>query len=377
VRRDQSDDRLIGIEFLRFAAAFGVLVWHYQNFMITGTQDVVYVREAQPLYWLLAPLYAYGNAGVELFWCISGFIFTWKYIEPIRTGGVTFGRFMMLRFSRLYPLHFATLLLVAGLNAAYFSRHGSFFVFPVNDLKHFLLNLGFASQWGFQTDRSFNGPIWSVSVEILVYFLFFGISRVWRGNIWSDIGIAMLASAVYAMLRRYTGIKLEVFGAITFFYIGAATCHGYRTLTGLTARQRHQTTIILAAVILATCALVATRVLKVAGASLAMFPAAILFVQMVIRPRSRRVGAAITGVGNLTYASYLIHFPLQIAIILTLEDVGIAAPDLFYGPWLLPAYLGLVLGLSVAVFHGFERPAQNWLRGLGRRSAVVPNQVRS
>ena len=114
--------------------------------------------------------------------------------------------------------------------------------------------------------------------------------------------------------------------------------------------------------------LVAAKVLKIAGASLAMFPAAILLAQLAVRPRTERGAAAIRFVGNLTYASYLIHFPLQIAIILVLEAAGIAPADLFYGPWLLLAYLVLALGLSVPVFYGFERPAQHWLRSRFRGS---------
>ena len=369
--RMQEDDRLIGIELLRFAAAFGVLIWHYQNFLIGGPDHPDFIPQAQPLYALLAPLYAYGDSGVELFWCISGFIFTWKYLQPNYDGGVSFGRFIWLRFSRLYPLHFATLLLVAALNAAYFARHGAYFLYPVNDLKHFLLNLGFASYWGFQADKSFNGPIWSVSVEILVYFLFFGLSRIRLGNVWTDIGIAILASAVYALLRRYAGIKLEVFGAITFFYIGATACRMNALLVALPPHRRRAATAALSGTVLLTCVLVGSHVLKIAGASLVMFPAAILLAQRAIRPRSLRWRSAIEAVGNLTYASYLIHFPLQLTIVLILESTPFTAVDLFYGPWLLPAYLILVLGLSVPVFRGFERPAQQWLRGFGRQRVLV------
>ena len=34
------------------------------------------------------------------------------------------------------------------------------------------------------------------------------------------------------------------------------------------------------------------------------------------------------------------------------------------GPWLLVFYVGAVLGLSVVVFRGFERPMRRWLRGV-------------
>ena len=368
--RGAGDDRLVGIELLRFAAAFGVLIWHYQNFLIGALDHPEFIRSSQPFWAVLAPLYSYGNAGVQLFWCISGFIFTWKYLAPINAGSVSLGRFLWLRFSRLYPLHLVTLLLVAALNAAYFAGHGSYFLYQVNDLRHFLLNLGFASYWGFQSDYSFNGPIWSVSVEILVYVLFFGLCRLWRGTLWTDIGVVIAASIAYAMLRRFGGIKLEVFGATTFFYIGAATCRIYAMLG---AHRQGRVAFVLAGVVALSCLLVALGALKIAGASLALFPAAILLAQVAIRPRSERAVAAIAAVGNLTYASYLLHFPLQLALVLVLERAGVAAADWFHGPWLLLVYLALVLGLSALVFHGFERPAQNWLRRLGQaqRDAAV------
>lgn len=357
-RPSGTTDRLIGIELLRFGAALGVLIWHYQNFMIGAPGHHAYAMADQPLYVPLAPLYLYGDHGVALFWCISGFIFAWKYRETIRAGRVSFGRFIWLRFSRLYPLHLATLLIVAALNGLYFARHGEYFIYAVNDLKHFVLNVFFASYWGFQADKSFNGPIWSVSVEILVYFLFFAVSRRVRGSIWTDIATIVLASIAYSALRRFAGIKLEVFGAITFFYIGTATCE-------LHARLSPRAVWPLVAIVAGCCALVATHVLKVAGASLVLFPAAILLCQLIVRPHTARAAGAIEALGNLTYGSYLVHFPMQIAIVLVLERWGIPAETLFYGPYLLPAYLILVLGLSVAVFHGFERPAQNWLRRFG------------
>ena len=37
----------------------------------------------------------------------------------------------------------------------------------------FILNFFLVSGWGFEKGPSFNGPVWSVSVEIIIYFFFF------------------------------------------------------------------------------------------------------------------------------------------------------------------------------------------------------------
>ncbi len=357
------NERLVGVEVLRFAAAFSVLVWHYQNFWVPGSEAEVFSRVAQPYAWFLAPFYLYGQAGVQLFWCISGFIFTWKYQAPIHERRVSFGRFAWLRFSRLYPLHLATLLIVAGLNTVYFWRHGTYFVYQTNDLKHFLLQLAFASQWGFQDDNSFNGPVWSVSVEVPVYFLFFLLTRRVRGSFLTDVAVIILASIAYQGLRQGASIKLEVFGAITFFYLGAAT---YRAWSWARANAvRHvRATWAAAAVVAAMCAAVALHILKMSGAELAMFPAAILFVQLAVRPASPNAAKSMEFIGNLTYATYMTHFPLQIALVLGFEVMGARLADFFPTWWLLPLYLGVVTILAPAVFFGFERPAQAWLRSM-------------
>src|SRR6218665_1310018 len=106
---------LLGLELMRFACALAVLVWHYQHFYYVGGVPVGFSREAQPWFQWLQPLYHHGFLGVQAFWCLSGFIFFWKYAQPVAGGRVAGWRFAALRFSRLYPLHLLTLLAVAAL----------------------------------------------------------------------------------------------------------------------------------------------------------------------------------------------------------------------------------------------------------------------
>ena len=63
----------------------------------------------------------------------------------IRDHAVGAWRFLIRRFSRLYALHLATLLLVAALQAGYAAQHdGQTFVYGNNDVPHFLLQLAYA-----------------------------------------------------------------------------------------------------------------------------------------------------------------------------------------------------------------------------------------
>jgi peptidoglycan/LPS O-acetylase OafA/YrhL len=366
LRRD-AGERLIGLELLRFLAAVGVLVWHYQHFMFVGHDQAAYDWNRLPFRWLFEPFYTYGYEGVELFWCISGFIFTWKYGALISRAGLSFGRFAMLRFSRLYPLHLATLLIVAALQFVYFTRHSETFVYLFNDTAHFVMNLFFANWWGFQSGESFNGPSWSVSAEVLIYIVFFWVARR-AGPGWRIDTLALLGFAIAApVAKSLFGIKLAFTGAGTFFYLGALTCHLHHRIELSGARWRHRCAWASAGLIAVCAALVATHVLKIAGASLLMFPAAVLLVQLTVRPEGERVRALLTGLGNLTYASYMLHFPMQLATMLILGELAVPVQPLVYTDWFMLAYLGGVLAMAFVVFRWVERPAQALLRGLGRR----------
>lgn len=370
--RREAGERLIGLELLRFLAAVGVLVWHYQHFMFVGHDSLGWDADRLPIRWLLAPFYTYGYAGVELFWCLSGFIFTWKYgplIAPaMRRTALSFGRFALLRFSRLYPLHLATLLIVTALQQVYVAGRGQAFVYQFNDAWHFAQSLLFANWWGFQSGELFNGPSWSVSAEVLIYLVFFWITRRfgsgWRTDLWALFGFSVAAWVAKGLF----GIKLAFTGAGTFFYLGALTCHLYDWIETQDRRWQRRISLACAVVVAACAGMVATHVLKIAGASVAMFPAAVLMVQLAVRPNGKAARAFLSDLGNLTYASYMLHFPMQLAAILVIGALSVPIQSLIYSDWFMLAYLGSVLAMAAVVFRWIERPTQAWLRGLGRSS---------
>src|SRR5205085_1661265 len=106
-------------------------LWHYQHF-------------APSLYPYAAPLALFYREGwrlVDLFFCLSGFVFFMNYESTINEGRISFKRFMLLRISRLYPLHLFTLILVTALQGVLFARTGAFRLYAENDLAHFIINL--------------------------------------------------------------------------------------------------------------------------------------------------------------------------------------------------------------------------------------------
>jgi hypothetical protein len=84
----------------------------------------------------------------------------------------------------------------------------------------------------------------------------------------------------------------------------------------------------------------------------------------------------VSKLGDLTYASYLLHFPIQVAFVLVLDRLGVSR-DVFFSPLALIVFMVVTFGLSWVVFHGFEMPAQNQIRALSlRREPRTPSARR-
>ena len=354
-------NKLIALEVLRFVSAFAILVFHYRHFFYVADNPVGLVQERLPFYGILRVFYETGSFGVWVFWCISGFIFFWKYRDSISDGAVGGWKFFVLRFSRLYPLHFVTLLIVALLQSLYFNLHGSFFVYQSNDVWNFLAQLFMASEWSSTEHFSFNGPIWSVSVEVLVYLWFFLMLRVTR-SWW--VNVIIVAACVDVVLN---GIAWQIVLCLAFFYIGGLAAIARRAIVA----ARYRTVIEFYAWF--AVAAIPFAAVYAAGDQLKLisFPLLLGYTPLLLFCLSREIMVprplqdAIVAAGNMTYSSYLLHFPIQLTMVLGFTVA--ARPIPVYSGALLSVYLLTTLLLSYFTFRYFEAPAQRFIRGAFRR----------
>jgi peptidoglycan/LPS O-acetylase OafA/YrhL len=348
--------KLLGLEAVRFTCAFAILLWHYEHFYRIA-RSPEFVRAEQPLHALFGLFYDYGLFGVQLFWGISGFIFFWKYGQAIADGMVGGMKFFWLRFSRLYPLHIATLLLVAALQPLHVALTGGSFIYHGNTLAAFLLQLGMATDWGSSLDFSFNGPVWSVSAEVFVYALFFFAVRCFGMSAWLIAG-AIAASLAGQLLNQASPALV----CVGYFFAGgaAARVHLASSASGRRGGHRLAAAALFAAIVAGAWAVGALGAGKVHPFAVWLAMPPLLFLAAQDWRLLERWEQPIQLAGNLTYASYMCHFPLQLLVAVAVTAGGIAVP--VASPLFLLAYLGLVLIISKLVFERFERPAQAWIR---------------
>lgn len=344
-------NKLVGLEAVRFVAAFAVLIWHYQHFAYIADKPVDLVRDRLPLYNLLYPFYEAGVYGVWVFWCVSGFIFFWKYRDPIFERSMPGWRFFVFRLSRLYPLHAVTLVIVAVLQSIYFHQNGYFFVYQNNDVRHFVLQIFMASDWGLEHGNSFNGPIWSISVEVLAYLLFFlSLRFVTRSALFNVV-----------VLLACVNMGGEFFDCVAFFYAGGLAAIARRAIVSAPFRGVAEGAGWLAAVIVPMLMwMFSSHIRVIDWAFFLICTPVLLFCVARDFALPPRVQGLLEAAGNMTYSSYLTHFPIQILIAVGFAMSGDRIP--FYDVWFFVTFIVATLLTAYLTYRYFEAPLQTLLR---------------
>ncbi len=371
--RPVPSDSIYLLEILRFIACIGVILYHYQHFVTY--RGGVYVPSDIPFHSIFSWFYSNGGSGVQVFWCLSGIVFAHVYQSALINKKIGSLDFVWRRFARLYPLHLATLLFVCLL--IWILRTTTDlqnFIYQFNDFKHFMLNMVFANYWGFQEGTSFNGPVWSVSIELIAYFVF----------LCAALSVQFLPKALkkpLLLLVIWSGIFWVSYSSIddssdfiliciSLFMVGAIVYTAWHLLPNFV-------------VVLAVAYLIfshqqtdgVSRSLQVLGVPFTSLMIAVFFLLLGF---SRYFGQLSFGrvlakqLGKITYSMYMIHFPIQFLMVLFSENV--ISLD-FLSPMVFLAFFALTIGLAFLCYDRFEIRAQGFLRSRFQKARSKPSPI--
>jgi len=334
---------------LRGICSLAILIWHYQHFFFIGAgRPAGWDLSIQPLWHLLKPGYIYGQFAVQMFWCISGLILAHTYINQKKT---SLAKFSLARFSRLYPLHLLTLLIVVVIQFVSMKSFDTYQIYAQNDLYHFFTNLFFVQSWGkFGDGFSFNVPTWSVSVEIVVYFIFFAVLAVLRR--WRIAVPAALLIGMWFLIKKYPTINEDVFflQCLMYFLVGVSI---YFAVSFSKPIVKIATLIALVAIIRY---LIPAFQPRYASIALILVCLAAFFDTFPITNYLQRVRI----VGELTYSVFLWHVPLQMIILMIMMQFNISNL-IAESPFFLLFFLALTYSVGYASYRWIEQPARNYI----------------
>lgn len=378
--------RLYSLDVLRGVAALAIIFWHWQHFFgIRGTWQAGWSRLQEPGYAVFKPLFEQGWVAVDIFFAVSGFVFFWLYLEPLRRREIGVGKFALQRFSRLYPLYFATLLLAAALQLAFYHATGNWFIFDANDWSHFVKSILLVQQWLPPDEaQSFDGPVWAVSIEVLLYIIFFvGVRFGLRGP-FACVGLALLG-AVYFF---YDG---QIGRGIMGFFWGGATYYAVAAISPLANAKSVARGVALAALAVWAIAIadafagfhnILISMLPFQAARFTIgyeYPIFLMAFILIVVPLTLAAlalheelfggaWARFTLLGDISYSTYLIHFLMQLTLALLALHFGWTPADFMHG-WAMLAFYAVLIGLGWASYTWFERPAQAFVRSRAGNSS--------
>lgn len=303
-------------------------------------------------------LHEHGWTLVDLFFVISGFVFSHVYLsEGNLKSGVTFRSFMIARIARLYPLHLLTFVLIIPAIAIGVGLPHDYANF---DIKHALLNLLMLQVSGLNDGLSFNIPAWSISVEIFCYLAFICCALV------SGRTLKWFAPCAIIVGLLVTADPHAELDHIARGFVGFFVGH-------IVWRNRHRRVPTLLLIIAAVVPFFFSPPLMSYGAylSLTVWPAVLL-----LSMRCAFLNASLfRWLGERSYSIYLIHAPVYYWISALFFDGG-PAPRADWVPLNLMCVV-LILVASDISYRYFENPLRQRIKEkyIGHRQPKVASNA--
>ena len=327
------NNKISSIELIRFLAALSVVVYHY-HYVFNDFNELT-IQEL-PFFSFLSVFYKYGTYAVHIFFTISGFIFSYVYLSQ---KNIKAKEFFVNRFARLYPLHFITLLAVMFLSLAN-TEFSDYFInafIPIyTDLYHFILQLFFVSYWGLQKSFSFNTPSWSISIEILMYIIFFLSAKSlnkYKITLPTLIILFFLTSYKFTNMFSFDEYALLFFSGILIYQI---------------SKFKKKNLLISASFLILIFSIIGNfKVLLFCPSFL------ILLIHLDKLLKNKKISELFNFSGGLSYSIYMLHFPLMVLFLL-FEYLAVIDEKFYLSSYFFVFFILLLIFISIISFKFFE-----------------------
>jgi peptidoglycan/LPS O-acetylase OafA/YrhL len=247
---------------------------------------------------------------------------------------------------------------------------GQRFVYEEDSLLVLAQSLLMIQQWQPSAVHSFNGPNWSLSVEILLYGLFFMSARLSLSSPLALLGLLITALVLQSILGRPW---FDLMRGPPAFFLGGLIASLSLSPHFMRALIQNQGPLLLGLGLGLSICLIAlywpslinrsmlAPIAKEPGFIYGLIPLIILLsliegglIQRALMPFQR--------LGDLSYSLYLWHFPWQCVLYVAITQIW---PENSHMILMSPLFLAFVIGLNLVwaslSLKRLEKPMQKWI----------------
>ena len=300
-------------DLLRFSLAMAVAFFHYSHFATVTPYNQIPEGYLPPLHQYLSIAYQHGYQAVSIFFFLSGFII-FHITQHTHWSRPAVKLFLAKRIARIYPCHLLTLITVACILALSGNWGESSVIYQNNDWFDLTLNAMLLNGLGIYSPLSFNGPSWSLSVEMLCYTSFAMLALVNRSPL-----ILFSAALLFTLIDQFavSDASHNVLRNMTFFYLGAYWCS-----VGLDSFCTTKIKIFIGfaiSIITLTVAIQLNPGLQKALIGLAVLPSLTAAIYGLDR-ESTFQNRPFKLLGAMSFSIYMWHFPIQLILITYMDS---------------------------------------------------------
>ena len=346
---------------------------------------------------------------VDFFFVLSGFVIAANYQQRL-LDGFGAGRFLLLRLGRLYPLHFAMLVLFIAfellkvLKRVLIPALSSVSTAPFSTLQDapntIVANLLLVQSLHVFDFLTWNVPSWSISTEFYTYVAFAVCLIGLRRHAWIALLVAMIGGPLLiAALSEHNMNTHYDWGIIRCIYGFAAGVLSWNIYEKW--NQKLRTWLSGSAVEWMALGLVVVFV-SAAGTTLVSIAAPYLFA-LVVLVFAFEGGTAsailklrpLVFLGTVSYSIYMTHVFVERRIFdaagaldklwhitpFTHRDIGgqdfyFLGTQLWHGDVAYLVFLAMTITMSYFTYRWIERPGREWVRSrVKRRQAAISREV--
>ena len=347
-RLKPESDAMLHFDLLRFIAALAIVFHHSHGFFYSATDRKILNEQTHGL-----------GLFVDLFFLISGYVISYTYHQRVNNFPKVF-KFFKRRIGRLVPLHWA-MLAISTMTVAVASHFGPMAT-PPDISTSCIIKTTLLLQAIYPCSGSPPNPVsWSISTEMLLYILFpiiIALANKYKNVFLSISTFLVIYTIIYAYnlsVRDWTDSYAPI-RALPSFMFGMSLFIMRDKLPSFFAASK----LMWISLIL----LIFSMILGFSSGILLMLTYFIgLSGVMADKIKSPQLVHKLSGLGQLTYSIYMIHYIVIIVLINAISDKILKLNGFYMFISIFLSY-GIILMLSYISYFYFENPLRRWVDGL-------------